>query len=36
MNQIQGSTVYVHTTIVLDWKIMAVIGSSILIRLLLK
>ncbi len=36
MNQVLGSAVHVHVTIVLDWKMAAVIGSSILIRLLLR
>ena len=37
MNQIRfGSPVRVHVTIVFDWKMMAVIASAILIRLLFR
>ncbi len=36
MNQLAGSTVHVHVTIVFDWKMVAVIGISILIQLLMK
>jgi len=34
MNQLERSTVHVQVVIVLDWKMAAVIGMSILIRLL--
>ncbi len=36
MNIGSGSMVHVQVTIVFDWKMMAVICSSILIRLLMK
>jgi len=36
MDQLEGSTVHVYIIIVLDWKMVAVIGISILIRLLKK
>lgn len=36
MDKLNGSTVHWHITIVFDWKTMAVISLSILIRLLMK
>ena len=36
MNRLDASGVHVHVTIVLDWKMAAVISFSMLIRLLLK
>jgi len=36
MNQLEAPRVQVHVTIVLDWKMAAVISISMLIRLLTK
>ena len=36
MDTLEGSAIHVHVTIVFDWKMMAVIVSGTLIRLLLK
>jgi hypothetical protein len=36
MNQVQGSKVHWHVTILLDWKMAAVVSIPILIRLLMK
>ena len=34
MNKLNASSVHVHVTIILDWKMAAVIGISFLTRLL--
>jgi hypothetical protein len=36
MNKVKGPTVHWHVTVIFDWKIMAVISMSVLIRLLMK
>ena len=36
MDELRASSVHVHITIVLEWKMAAVIAVSVLIRLLTK
>lgn len=36
MDQVQGRTILVHVSVVFDWKMMGVIVSAYLIRLLMR
>ena len=36
MDQVEGRTIHVHVTILFDWKMMGVILSAYLTRLLMK